>query len=239
MSGAADAVFGAGRPFRAAGRTYRLLVFDWDGTVVDSIAGIVEAIQRACVDLGEPEPTAEQARYVIGLGMPDAIVHFAPGLARERYRELSLRYRDHYLRLDPAIGPFPGMRELLAELGARGFLLGVATGKSRRGLARAMEASGLAHHFAATRCADEGPPKPDPGMLTYLMDRLGVAPGETLMIGDTTHDMELATNAGVDAVAVGYGAHDADALRAHGPVAAPPTVAALRDWLLALGLPAR
>ena len=153
-----------------------------------------------------PDDTA--ARYVIGLGLGDALRHVAPQLPPTRYAELSARYREHYLARDPDIPLFAGARELVAELDAAGYLLGIATGKTRIGLDRALAQQALAHHFVATRCADEGFPKPNPDMLLHLMDRVGAGPGETLMIGDTTHDLDLARNAGVAAVAVAYGAHD-------------------------------
>src|SRR3954471_20815536 len=156
-------------PRVAAGR-FRLIVFDWDGTLVDSTALIASAIQHACRDIGEPVPEDVVARHVIGLGLSDALAHVAPGLPQERHRDLALRYRHHYLARDPEIPLFDGVREMLDELDARGLLLAVATGKSRVGLDRALAQHGLAHRFIASRCADEGRPKPDPDMLLHLMD---------------------------------------------------------------------
>jgi phosphoglycolate phosphatase len=212
---------------------YRLIVFDWDGTLVDSAAIIVEAIQRACADLGLPVPTDSAARYVIGLGLNDALRHVTPMLAESDYPQLSARYRAHYLSRDPEIPLFSGAEALLAALNARGHVLAVATGKSRRGLDRAFELAGIGHHFVATRCADEGFPKPNPDMLLYLMDRVGAAPDETLMIGDTTHDLMLAANAGVDAVGVAYGAHSGPALAAERNRAIVGSVDELAQWLVA------
>jgi phosphoglycolate phosphatase len=217
-------------------RPFRLLVFDWDGTIADSAATIAWSIQEACRDVGEPVPDSSAARYVIGLGLADAIRHVAPGLAPARYQQLADRYRTHYLARDADIPLFAGMSELLAELERKGYLLAVATGKSRRGLDRALEQAGLAARFVATRCADEGFPKPHPDMLLHLMERLGMYPEHTLMIGDTTHDLELARNAGVDAVAVTYGAHDRQTLEARAPLVAAGSVDDLRRWLA--GLPA-
>jgi phosphoglycolate phosphatase len=210
---------------------YRLIVFDWDGTLVDSAAIIVEAIQRACADLGLPVPTDSAARYVIGLGLHDALGHVAPSLAEKDYPQLSARYRAHYLSRDPEIPLFAGAENLLSVLSARGHLLAVATGKSRLGLDRALEQAGVARHFVATRCGDEGFPKPNPDMLLHLMDRLGTAPDETLMIGDTTHDLMLAANAGVDAVGVAYGAHPEPALAAERNRAIVRSVDELAIWL--------
>jgi len=210
---------------------YHLLVFDWDGTLADSAATIVEAIQLACADLGLPVPTDAAARYVIGLGLHDALRHVTPTLAEKDYPALSARYRFHYLSRDPEIPLFAGAEMLLSSLNARGHALAVATGKSRRGLERALEQAGIGGHFAATRCADEGFPKPNPDMLLYLMDRLGAAPEETLMIGDTTHDLMLAANAGVDAIGVAYGAHPGSALEAERNRAIVGSVDELAQWL--------
>src|SRR5664279_4125772 len=140
----------------AATRRFNLIVFDWDGTLADSTTMIAEVLQQACRDLGLPVPDDVAARYVIGLGLADAMKLVAPELPRERYPELGARYRDHYLARESEIPLFAGARELLAELDAAGYLLAVATGKTRAGLARALESNGLANAFHATRCADEG-----------------------------------------------------------------------------------
>src|SRR5262245_36165039 len=188
-------------------RRYKLIVFDWDGTLADSTAIIARSIREALRDMGEAVPDEADARYVIGLGLADALRTVAPALPAERHAELVAHYRKRYLAAEQDIPMFEGAVELLAELDRAGYLLGVATGKSRMGLDRVLTKNGLATRFHATRCADEGRPKPHPDMLLNVMDRLGVAPGSTLMIGDTTHDLLLASNAGVAAVAVTYGAH--------------------------------
>ena len=218
-----------------AGPRYRLLVFDWDGTLADSAAIIVEAIQFSCADLGLPVPSDTDARYVIGLGLHDALRHVAPTLAEKDYPQLSARYRAHYMNRDPEIPLFAGAEALLGRLAARGHLLAVATGKSRRGLDRALAQAGVGRHFVATRCADEGLPKPNPDMLLHLMNRLGAAPSETLMIGDTTHDLMLAANAGVDGVGVTYGAHPGAALAAERHRAIVGSLDELSRWLAANG----
>jgi phosphoglycolate phosphatase len=212
---------------------YRLLVFDWDGTLADSTGIIAGAIQQACRDLGLPAPDDAAARFVIGLGLADALRQVAPTLPAEDYPRLSERYREHYLARDPEIPLFGGAREMLDELDARGFLLAVATGKSRVGLSRALAQQGLAHRFVASRCADEGFPKPHPDMLLSLMDRCGAEPKETLMIGDTTHDLALARNAGASALAVTYGAHHADGFSEWSPVATVGSIEELSAWLRA------
>jgi phosphoglycolate phosphatase len=210
---------------------FRLLVFDWDGTLADSTGIIAAAIQQACRDLGVPTPDDVAARFVIGLGLADALRHVAPTLPAEDYPRLSERYREHYLARDPEIPLFGGAREMLDELDARGFMLAIATGKSRIGLSRALAQQGLTNRFVASRCADEGFPKPHPDMLLALMDRCGVAPVETLMIGDTTHDLALARNAGAASLAVSYGAHQADGFAEWSPLATVASIEELSTWL--------
>ena len=210
---------------------YRLLVFDWDGTLADSTSLIAGAIQQTCRDLGLPAPDDRSARHVIGLGHRDAISLVAPTFPAADVARFSERYRAHYLVADADIPLFDGVRDMLEELDRRGFLLGVATGKTRAGLTRALAQHGIAHHFIASRCADETFPKPHPAMLLSLIDLAGVTAEETLMIGDTTHDLDLARNAGVSAVAVAYGAHPAAGLAAMGPLATVHSIGELRSWL--------
>jgi len=186
---------------------YDLVVFDWDGTLLDSAGAIVLAIQAACRDIGHSPPSDEQARHVIGLGLIDALRHAAPDLPPESYPALVERYRFHYLAGDHQLSLFKGVPELLGELQAAGHILAVATGKSRLGLERALDHSGLRPLFQASRCADECHSKPHPQMLDELMAEFGVTGEATLMIGDTSHDLLMARNAGVDSLAVTYGAH--------------------------------
>ena len=193
-------------------RRYDLLVFDWDGTLADSTAMIAESLQSACRDLGIRVPSDRDARYVIGLGLADALRHVAPDLPAHRHPELTQRYRHHFLARDATVLLFEGVPELLRSLRDDGYLLAVATGKTRVGLDRALRQVGLMDVFHATRCADESAPKPDPAMLVHLMQQLGVKPDRTLMIGDTTHDLAMAENAGVRAVGVACGAHAASEL---------------------------
>jgi phosphoglycolate phosphatase len=214
-------------------RRFPLIVFDWDGTLADSTDMIADALQHACRQVGAPIPDDVSARHVIGLGLVDALRLVAPSLPRERYQELSGHYRDHYVAREAAIMLFDGVREMLDELDAAGFMLAVATGKGRAGLDRALAHHGLGQRFFATRCADEGPPKPHRDMLQHLMDRAGVDPGATLMIGDTSHDLLLARNAGAAAVAVAWGAHPVDGLSQFDALATVHSVAELRIWLRA------
>jgi phosphoglycolate phosphatase len=211
-------------------RLFETIVFDWDGTLMDSAATIVYAIQAASSDLALPIPGEGEARHVIGLGLADAISYLFPQLEASDYEAVADRYRHHYLARDRDIPLFEGVREMVTELANAGFRLAVATGKSRRGLERALETTGLRGFFHATRCADEAFSKPHPAMLFELMAELGSTPQRTLMVGDTTHDLEMARNAGVSPVAVTYGAHSRMRLRAHAPLACIDSVAALRAW---------
>ena len=210
---------------------YDLIVFDWDGTLMDSAAAIVSAIMAACRDLGLPEPPEARARHVIGLGLGDALRHAVPDLEAEHYPRMVERYRHHYLARDHELSLFPGAFEMVVELAELGRLLGVATGKSRLGLSRALAHSGLGSYFHATRCADECFSKPHPAMLEELMEELGVRPERTLMVGDTTHDLQMARNAGVDALGVAFGAHPRAALEAVPAVAIMASPAELAAWL--------
>ncbi len=216
-------------------RRFDLVVFDWDGTLFDSTTLIVRCIQAACRDIGVPVPDPAQAAYVIGLGLHDALQHVAPGLPPARYPELGARYRHHYLASQDALVLFPGTLELLQALRQRQHLLAVATGKSRRGLDEALAHAQLQGLFDATRTADETAGKPDPRMLRELMAELGTSPARTLMIGDTTHDLQLAANAGAACVAVSYGAHAREAFAPHAPRFVAHSTRELHDWLLAHG----
>lgn len=212
-------------------KRFDLLVFDWDGTLLDSTGAIVAAVQAACRDLGHPEPPDEHARQVIGLGLADALRQSVPTLPEGMFPQMIERYRHHYLGSDERLSLFDGAFELIEELHGQGYLLAVATGKSRLGLNRAMGYSGLGEYFSASRCADECFSKPHPQMLDELMDEFAVSPERVLMIGDTTHDLQMAINAGVAHVAVAYGAHSAKALDALNPLARLQSVEELAHWL--------
>ena len=212
-------------------RRYDLIVFDWDGTLFDSTALIVRAIQAACRDLGAPVPSDEAAAHVIGLGLQDALQHAVPDLPVDLYPELGRRYRQHYFASHDQVTLFAGVPELLAGLRERNHWLAVATGKNRHGLNEALRISGLAGSFDTTRTADETRSKPHPQMLQELMREFGTDPERTLMIGDTTHDLQLAANAGTDAVAVAYGAHPPEQLGDLRPLTIAHSVPELQDWL--------
>ena len=210
----------------------QLLVFDWDGTLWIP--------QRSSWNPSNPPPATyllvpsdTDARHIIGLGLNDALGYLFPGVSRENYGALVERYRFHFLARDSEIPLFYGAAEAIRDLRQKGFLLAVATGKSRTGLNRALENTGLRSYFHATRCADEGFSKPHPGMLHALMDELGTGPERTLMIGDTTHDLQMAANAGVAAVGAAYGAHPRDNLLTLSPLACLESFAELHRWLMA------
>ena len=214
---------------------YPLLVFDWDGTLFDSTALIVRCIQAAAADLGAAVPGDAQAAYVIGMGLNEALQHAVPDVPRERYAELASRYRHHYFARQHELTLFPGTLAMLHALKQRGHVLAIATGKSRRGLDEALRSVELQGVFDASRTADETASKPHPRMLLELMDELGLPPARTLMIGDTTHDLQLAANAGAAAVAVSFGAHEREAFDEHAPRHVAHTTRELHDWLLAHG----
>lgn len=212
-------------------KRYELIVFDWDGTLMDSAGTIAACVQAAARDLGLPVPSDERARHIIGLGLIDAMRHAMPDLPEERYRDVAARYRHHYLTRDGELTLFDGVEALIGELGAAGHMLAVATGKTRVGLNRAFEISGLGDRFHASRCADECHSKPHPQMLEELMTEFGVGPEVTVMIGDTTHDLQMAMNAGVAGVGVAYGAHPRPELDALSPLFCASDVAELAAWL--------
>ena len=212
-------------------RQFDLIAFDWDGTLFDSTAIITRCIQRAVVDVGGQEPTREAASYVIGLGLMQALAHAAPDVPVEKYPELGQRYRHHYMAHQNDIILFDGVLPMLAELKARHHWLSVATGKSRKGLNEALHDVDLKGMFDASRTADETAGKPSPLMLHELMRELGVEPERTLMIGDTTHDLQMALNAGCASVGVSYGAHEPSAFQALHPRYVAHSVNDLRSWL--------
>ncbi|MCV2354482.1 HAD-IA family hydrolase [Paucibacter sp. B2R-40] len=212
-------------------KQFDLVVFDWDGTLFDSTAVITRSIQAAAVDLGLAKPTHAQASYVIGLGLQEALAYVVPELPPARYPELGQRYRHHYLAAQHQVTLFDGVLDLLAALKARHHWLAVATGKSRRGLDEVLDVDSLRGVFDATRTADETAGKPNPQMLYELMREFGVEPERSLMIGDTTHDLQLARNAGTASVGVSYGAHDHRSFGEFAPLHVAHSVPDLHAWL--------
>lgn len=213
---------------------FTLLVFDWDGTLMDSEARIVACIEAAIDDLRlEPREVAS-IRNIIGLGLTEAISTLYPGSDTALHRAMTERYRYHFLTANPTASElFAGAEETVRALSEAGYLLAVATGKGRRGLDRVLEETGLGRYFHATRCADETFSKPHPQMLEELMDELGAQPGETLMIGDTEYDMQMAVNARTHALAVSYGVHEKERLLRHNPLHCLDAITELDAWLQA------
>ncbi|SMC19494.1 phosphoglycolate phosphatase [Andreprevotia lacus DSM 23236] len=221
--------------FANPARRFDLLVFDWDGTLMDSTGTIAHAIQLAFGELGLPVPTDSDARFVIGYGLREAMQHLAPAADAATITAIVDAYRHHYLARDEALVLFDGVREGLQALGEAGFQLAVATGKSRVGLDRALASTGLGYHFVATRTADESFSKPHPAMLEYLFDETMVPAQRAVMIGDTTHDLQLAINAGCASLAMSYGAHPLDELLALSPLAHFDDFKQLSAWILQHG----
>jgi phosphoglycolate phosphatase len=213
-------------------RRFDLIAFDWDGTLFDSTKIIVRCIQKAVADVGGSVPTDEAAAYVIGMGLAEALAHAAPDVPSERYPELGASYRRHYLTHQEDLSLFDGVLPMLADLRARHHWLAVATGKSRRGLDEVLRTVELAGVFDGSRTADETAGKPHPRMLAELMREFGTEPDRTLMIGDTTHDLQMALNAGCASVAVSYGAHAPEGFAALQPRAIVHSVGELHAWLL-------
>ena len=186
----------------------RLVVFDWDGTLIDSEGRIVASMQAAINAVGLPSRPRSALSNVIGLGLREALADLYPDQDEARLTALVEAYRHQFVDANPVpMQAFEGARESLEWLLDKDLLLAVATGKARHGLERAFDESGFRHFFQHSRCADEAASKPDPQMLQQLMQRFGVEPRQTLMIGDTEYDMEMAARAGSHALAVGYGVH--------------------------------
>lgn len=213
-------------------RSHDLLVFDWDGTLMDSIATIVACARASHLDLDQEPPPDERVRALVGLRLDLIARDLLPGADAALHVAWIERYRHHWIHtFHEHLELLAGARETIETLTDSGYLLAVATGKSRRGLDRDLEATGLGPRFLASRTVDESPSKPSPGMLLELMDELGVRPERTLMIGDTSHDAEMARNAGVAAVGVLTGSHDRATLEDCGVVTCLDRVADLPSWL--------
>lgn len=212
---------------------YDLLIFDWDGTIIDSEASIIGSMQSAALDLCINVPEDSAVRNIIGLGLPEAIRMLFPDHNDALVLAMRERYVHHFLSADPARSSlFPGVRETLERLHGEGFRLAVATGKSRRGLDRVLSDTGLAPLFEITKCADETASKPDPYMLEEILLVTDIDPRRALMVGDTEYDLEMGQRAGVDTVAVSYGAHHIDRLTRWKPVLEVHEFAELGSWLL-------
>lgn len=217
-------------------RSTDLIVFDWDGTLMDSEAKIVRCVQEAARDTGSADPGPAAIRHIIGLGLREAMQALFPAEPDERHAQLIERYRQHFLELDQTAMPlFPGVREGLASLTEQGYLLAVATGKARRGLDRVLDETGTRHLFVTSRCADEAFSKPHPRMLEDILAMTGVDRQQAIMVGDTVYDMQMARNAGVAGLAVSYGAHPREQLLDSGALACLESFPDVRAWFDAPG----
>ncbi|MEF3192851.1 MAG: HAD-IA family hydrolase [Halothiobacillaceae bacterium] len=213
-------------------RELKLIVFDWDGTLMDSTDRIVSSFRSAMREVGLPVLDEGAICSIIGLGLPEAVVELYPEVDVDKRKLLAMAYNQHYLVLDPTpIRPYAGAEDLLAELAERGFWLAVATGKSRRGLDKVLAETGFGRYFFATRCAEETASKPDPMMLRELMFEAGAEPWETLMVGDTWFDLDMARRAGAHAVGLAHGAHGREQLDACAPLAIFDDLSRLGGWL--------
>lgn len=217
-------------------REIRLIVFDWDGTLMDSEAQIVSCLRAVIHDLSLEPLDDETLRNVIGLGLREAIDALVPGRDEDFCQAFIARYRGHWFNSGGS-SLFAGVGDMLEAFRRQQLLLGVATGKSRRGLDRVLGETGLASHFDATRCADEAPSKPHPQMLLDLMDQLGVTPAQTIMVGDTEYDMEMATNAGAAKIAVTTGVHSEQRLSRHAPLVCLRRISDMPAWMTNTGIP--
>lgn len=211
---------------------YDLLIFDWDGTLMNSIDQIVECIEAAASDAGAPTLPPSTLKNIIGLGLREAMDTLYPDQSEAVIGKLVERYRYHFVEQKRGNAElFPGVEQMLAKLLDSGYQLAVATGKARVGLKRVFNETGYDRYFHASRCADETESKPHPKMVFELMQELQAEPGRTLVIGDTLYDMHMARNAGVDGLAVTYGVHACTQLREHEPIACVDTVGELQAWL--------
>ncbi len=211
---------------------YELVIFDWDGTLMNSTDHIVECLQNAARDTGLPEPTAAAARHIIGLALPLAIEQLFPGVDADLREVIRQRYAHHFIHgSDSKSALYPGAIELLEDLRETGSLMAIATGKSRLGLDRVLAQTGVGHFFAMTRCADETASKPDPRMLHEILAGTGVHPLQAVMIGDTSYDLEMARRIAMPSLGIRHGAHDESLLHPHAPLAVVDDLPGLRAHL--------
>mgnify|MGYP001064689147 CR=1 FL=1 len=210
----------------------KLIVFDWDGTLMDSAAHIVNCLQTAITDLDLPHKSEDEVKNIIGLGLREALHVLCPEINDDELTTLTARYREHFFHQDAApCELFPGAKELVEDLHSNDYFLAVATGKGRHGLDKVLNETGLGKYFHYTRCADESYSKPHPQMLEEIIDFFGVEADETIMIGDTDYDLQMANNASTASVAVSYGVHDKQRLLDCNPLVCVDDINDLRHWL--------
>lgn len=211
---------------------FELLVFDWDGTLMDSVEHIASSLAAAAIDLDMEDLGQQRYRDIIGLGLKEAMQALYPQAGQIETEALCERYRYHYVEVNKVKSDlFDGAQEMLNDLRSKDLKLAVATGKARVGLERVFTDTGYGEFFHASRCSDESGSKPQPHMLNELMQELNVEPDKTLMIGDTEYDMAMAKNAGTHGLAVSYGVHNCERLQQHNPLACLPSMDELSGWL--------
>ena len=209
-------------------KRYDALIFDWDGTLLDSADHIAACMCEAFVDMNLNPPTIDEAKNIIGLGMIEAIQQLRPEMDMEMVRRVRERYSEHFFRKPMTREDlFEGVLEMLDEAATRGYQLAIATGKSRPGMDVALKALAMEGHFQVVRCADETRSKPHPLMLQEILRELSLAPERALMIGDTEYDMAMARNAGMDRLGVTYGVHSRDRLMLHEPIGCIDSITSL------------
>ncbi|MFV2056966.1 MAG: HAD family hydrolase [Thiohalomonadales bacterium] len=209
---------------------YKLLIFDWDGTLIDSEASIVMSLQAAIKDVGIAAISVTEIRHIIGLGLYEALTTLLPGQSEKTYAALIARYRHHFFSTAPSEA-FPEVKNTLRELHSQGYLLAVATGKGRQGLDLALKSTALQELFVASRCADETQSKPHPQMLHEILAQLDMPVSHALMIGDTSYDLEMANEAGMDSAAVCTGVHEKSHLLNYQPAVCLDAMPGLLAWL--------
>ena len=207
---------------------YQLLIFDWDGTLMDSVGRIVACMQKSAMDCALPIPSADQIKEIIGLSLREAMTRLFVPVTESEVEALIARYREHYLYLDATPTPlFPGVESVLASLHAQGYILAVATGKARAGLDRVLQETGLAALFHASRGADEARSKPDPLMLEQLLAELDIPVDQAVMVGDSIHDMAMAERLGMARIGISWGVHPAERLASYQPRAVIDSLSSL------------
>ncbi|TXS89065.1 HAD-IA family hydrolase [Parahaliea maris] len=197
-----------------------IVIFDWDGTLCDSVDGIVRAMRAAAEELAMALPAEQAVRDIVGLGLPQAVARLFPDVSEVGRAAVAEAYSRQYIAATSSGPPplFAGARELLGALRSAGFELAVATGKSRRGLNRVLAGAGMEDYFDATRCADETASKPDPLMLRQILDQRGRLPGQAVMVGDSEYDLAMAASAGMASIGVSFGVHAPKRLQQHAPL---------------------
>lgn len=213
-------------------REFDLIIFDWDGTLMDSVAKIVRCFQEAMNELNISSPSVDEIRNIIGLGMEEAMNILLPNHSSAEKNKVIDVYRDHFLERDKTDMPFfSGVESGLQQLQSHGYQLAVATGKNRKGLDRLLGLHDFDKYFTATRCSDESCSKPNPKMIHDLLSQTKIAPEKAIMIGDSTYDMEMACNAKIECIAVNYGVHDCQQLKQYKPKDCLDSFSDVMNWL--------